>query len=94
MSSKGIPQNADLTLIVVMALKQSGGEASNEAIREFVIQHLELTSDEVAQIHSGKRTKLEYKLAWARTIAKQNGLISSAGPSRWKLPYGACISSH
>ena len=68
-----------------MALKQSGGEASNEAIREFVIQHLELTSDEVAQIHSGKRTKLEYKLAWARTIAKQSGLISSAGPSRWKL---------
>ena len=85
MSSKGIPQNTDLTLIVVMALKQSGGEASNEAIREFVIQHLELTSDEVAQIHSGKRTKLEYKLSWARTIAKQNGLISSACPSRWKL---------
>jgi restriction system protein len=85
MSSEGIPQNADLTLIVVMALKQSGGEASNVAIREFVIQHLELTSDEIAQIHSGKRTKLEYKLAWARTIAKQKGLISSAGPSRWKL---------
>jgi hypothetical protein len=37
MSSKGIPQNADLTLIVVMALKQSGGEASNEAIREFEV---------------------------------------------------------
>jgi len=85
MSSKGIPQNADLALIVVMALKQSGGEASNEAIREFVIQYLELTSNEVEEIHSGKRTKLEYKLAWARTIAKQKGLISSAGPSRWKL---------
>jgi restriction system protein len=85
MSSKGIPQNAELSLIVVMALTQSGGEASNEAIREFAIQHLELTSDEVAQIHSGKRTKLEYKLAWARSIAKQKGLISRSGNSRWKL---------
>jgi restriction system protein len=85
MSSKGIPQNADLALIVVMALNQSGGEASNEAIREFVIQYLELTSNEVEELHSGKRTKLEYKLAWARTIAKQKGLISPAGKSRWKL---------
>ena len=85
MSSKGIPQNADLALIVVMALKQSGGEASNEAIREFVIQYLELTSNEVEEIHSGKRTKLEYKLAWARTIAKQKGLISSDGKCRWKV---------
>ena len=85
MPSKGIPQNADLTLIVVMALKQSGGEASNGAIREFVIQYLELTSNEVEELHSGKRTKLEYKLAWARTIAKQKGLISPAGKSRWKL---------
>ena len=85
MSLRGIRQNADLTLIVVMALKQSGGEASNEAIREFVIQHLELTGDEVAEIHSGKITKLEYKLAWARTIAKQKGLISRAGNSRCKL---------
>ena len=85
MSSKGILQNADLALIVVMALNQSGGEASNEAIREFVIQYLELTSNEVEELHSGKRTKLEYKLAWARTIAKQKGLISPAGKSRWKL---------
>lgn len=85
MSSKGIPQNADLALIVVMALEQSGGEASNEAIREFVIKYLELTSYEVEEIHSGKRTKLEYKLAWARTIAKQKGLISSNGKSIWKV---------
>ena len=85
MSSKGISQNADLALIVVMGLKESGGEASNDTIRKFVIQYLELTDDEVTQIHSGKRTKLDYKLAWARTIAKKNGLISSAGPSRWKL---------
>lgn len=85
MTSKGIPQNADLALIVVMGLKESGGETTNEVIREFVIQHLELTSDEVEEIHSGKRTKLEYKLAWARTIAKQKGLISRAGKCRWRL---------
>ena len=85
MTSKGIPQSAELALIVVMALKQSGGEASNEAIREFVIQYLGLTSDEVDEIHSGRRTKLEYKLGWARTIAKQKGLISSDGKCRWKI---------
>lgn len=68
-----------------MAVKESGGQASNEAIREFVIQHLELSSDAVAEIHSGNRTKLEYKLAWGRTIAKQKGLISSAGKCQWKI---------
>ena len=85
MSTNGIQKNADLASTVVMALKQSGGENSNEVIRKFVIQHLELSSKESAEIHSVNRTKLEYKLAWARTIAKQRGLISAAGNSKWKL---------
>lgn len=85
MSSKGIPQNAELALIVVTALKQFGGKASNEDIREFVIQYLDLTSNEVDEIHSGRRTKLEYKLGWARTIAKQKGLISSEGKGNWTV---------
>ena len=44
-----------------------------------------LTPEVVNKIHSGSRTELEYKLAWARTLAKQKGLIANAGRMTWKV---------
>lgn len=35
--------------------------------------------------HSGNRTKLGYKLAWARTRAKKAGLIERVGPLLWRM---------
>jgi hypothetical protein len=35
-------------------------------------------------MHKGKRTMLGYKLAWARTAARKEGLIESPRSSVWK----------
>jgi restriction system protein len=85
MPSVGLPSNAELVPILISALKALGGEGNNDQIRAEVIRVMNLTPEIVNEIHSGHRTKLEYKLAWARTLAKQKGLIISAGRMAWKI---------
>jgi len=85
MSTSDLPANADLIPIVVAALKTIGGTGTNDQIRAEVIKAMGLTPEVVNKIHSGSRTELEYKLAWARTLAKQKGLIANAGRMTWKV---------
>lgn len=79
------PSNAELSVLVVAALEALGGRGSNEQIREEVARALHLTSEDLLKIHSGKRTVLEYRLAWARTIAKQKNQIKPLGRMNWEL---------
>jgi len=85
MPTSDLPANADLIPIVVAALKTIGGSGTNDQIRAEVIKALDLSPEVVQTIHSGARTELEYKLAWARTLAKQKGLISSTGRMMWAI---------
>ena len=85
MSSIELPSNADLIPVVVAALTTMGGSGTNDQIRAEVIKALDLSPEVVQTIHSGARTELEYKLAWARTLAKQKGLISSTGRMMWTI---------
>ena len=85
MSTSELPANADLIPIVVDAIKALGGQGTNEQIRAEVIKAMNLSSSVTSKIHSGSRTELEYKLAWARTLAKQKGLIANAGRMTWKV---------
>lgn len=85
MTISTLPTNAELVKTVIKSLQELGGIGSNDQIRAQVIQILSLPSELADEIHSGKRTKLEYKLAWARTIAKQKGLIESTSHKQWKL---------
>jgi len=85
MPSVELPSNADLVSPVLEALATLGGTGSNDEIRAEVIRILGLTPEVITKIHKGTRTELEYKLAWARTIAKQKGLIFSPRRLMWKL---------
>ena len=85
MPTSQLPSNADLVPIVISALNALGGQGSNDQIRSEVIKSMNLSSEAVNKIHSGTRTELEYKLGWARTIAKQKGLITSTGRMMWKI---------
>jgi hypothetical protein len=85
MADETFPSNLELSVYVVKALEVLGGVGSNEQIRQEVAKALRLSSEDILRIHSGKRTVLEYKLAWARTIAKQKNLIQPAGRMNWKL---------
>jgi restriction system protein len=85
MPSSDLPSNADLIPLVISALKALGGQGSNNQIRVEIINSMNLSPEVVNRIHSGTRTELEYKLAWARTLAKQKGLIISVGRMTWKI---------
>jgi len=85
MTKDDLPANADLIPFVLEALKNLGGKATNDQIRAEVIKAMNLSSEVVNKIHSGSRTELEYKLAWARTLAKQKGVLENAGRMTWKI---------
>lgn len=70
------------------ALRARGGEATNAEIREAVAAELQLTAEDLAVLHNpakGKRTEVEYRLAWARTRLKNAGLIERVRPQVWRL---------
>jgi restriction system protein len=86
MAQINLPTSASLLEAVVKAVKVSGGKATNQQIHDIVVKDLLLTKEQVDAIHSGNRTELEYRLAWARTNAKRKGLLVAAGNKLWALP--------
>ena len=81
-----LPTSATLLDAVVKAVKVSGGKATNQQIHDFVVKDLGITKEQADAIHSGNRTELDYRLAWARTNAKRKGLLVTSGTKLWSLP--------
>jgi restriction system protein len=80
----GIPKSAELIRPLLRAL-QSGEVLSNNQIREKIAKEIGITEDELRLIHSGTRTEFEYRLAWARTMAKSKGWLESPKRMHWRL---------
>jgi len=68
-------------------MKDLGGSGSLYEIDLRVIEILDLPSDLVAQPHPARpsQTELQYRLAWARTNLKQDGLIENHAYKLWRL---------
>lgn len=86
MAQVNLPTSASLLDAVVKAVKDSGGKATNQQIHDNVVKDLGLSKEQIDAIHSGNRTELDYRLAWARTNAKKKGLLVPAGTKVWSLP--------
>jgi len=69
----------DLFNPVIKALKNLGGSGAISEIEEQVIEILQLSEDEVDEIHRESTTKLSYRLAWARNYLKRFGLLENSG---------------
>ena len=69
------------------AVEDATGVASNDQIRESVVRRLALSPEAVRLPHGpkGKRTELEYRLAWARTRLSKRGWLEPAAPRMWRL---------
>jgi restriction system protein len=87
MSSSKLPGVAELTPLVLEALRHHGGTASNQEIEEFVIERLGLTAPQRQARHcSGRpRTELDYRLAWARTALRRKAKINREEKGIWAL---------
>ena len=80
-----LPKYQDLIPAVIKALSAAGRPLSNSEIEQRVIHELEIPDLLAQQIHSGKRTELQYRLGWARTKAKSDGTIVSPARETWAI---------
>lgn len=80
-----VPQYDKLFNPVLQALKKLGGSASIAELDEEVTKSLDLTPEEIAQPHDARQTKLQYRLAWARSYLKVYGLLDNSSRGVWVL---------
>ncbi len=75
----------DLFNPTLKALNHLGGSASVSEIEDFVIELLNLTEEQISDIHRGTTTKLNYRLRWARNYLKNYGLLENSARGIWAL---------
>lgn len=80
-----IPKYDDLFQPLLDALHQLGGSGSVEEINEKVAEILNLSEEDVNEIHRGTATKLSYRLAWSRNYLKNFGIIENSERGVWRL---------
>lgn len=69
--------------VLVRALEGIGREARVHELEDIVAREMNLSSDQLSIGHDKSRTEFQYRLAWARTYAKKDGLVDSPGRNRW-----------
>jgi len=80
-----IPTYDNLFNPLLVAIRQLGGSASISEQERVVAEILRLTDKEIAEIHRGNRTKLSYRLAWARNYLKRYGVLDNSTRGIWSL---------
>lgn len=79
------PTSTELTQAVLNALSRLGGSANVSELDQTVIKDIELSQTLLEIKRSGNRGEIQYRLAWIRTKAKQNGLVTKEANRNWKL---------
>src|SRR5947208_12782826 len=70
---------------LLRAMRELGGSASVAEQEDKVAALLNLSEKEISEIHRGNRTKLSYRLAWARNYLKRVGLLENSARGVWAL---------
>jgi len=71
----------DLFNPCLKAIHHLGGSGTNSEIECGVIEILQLSDEEVEDIHRGNTTKLSYRLAWAKNYLKSAGFLENSARS-------------
>lgn len=75
----------DLFTPLLKALHNIGGSATIGELEDEVARIMNLSDEELSEIHVGSRTKFSYRLAWARTYLKRYGLLNNSERGVWSL---------
>ena len=71
---------------IIIAMRKLGGSARNTEIEQKVIEIENYSNEVIAVLHTNLRqTKLQYRLAWARTRLKNIGALESRETTLWVL---------
>ena len=79
------PTSSELTEALLRVLSRLGGSANVSELDHAVILDIELSASLLEIKRSGNRGEIQYRLAWVRTKAKQNGLVTKEANRYWKL---------
>jgi restriction system protein len=80
-----LPRYVELIEPLLKVLTEAGKPLSNSQIEAAIIKDLQIPASLSSHIHSGNRTELQYRLAWARTKAKSSGKIVSTKRETWSI---------
>lgn len=80
-----VPKYDDLFTPLLKAIHKLGSSASISEQEDEVASTLGLTEKEASEIHKGTRSKLSYRLAWARYYLKEYGLLNNSTRGVWSL---------
>ena len=82
-----VPTYDKMLIPTLEALKQLGGSGSIDEINEKVyeIENYDEETLEILHDENGVQTKVEYRLAWARTYLKKYGLLENSSRGVWAL---------
>ena len=80
-----LPKYLDLVNPLLKVLTEAGRPLTNSEIESAIIDDLGIPDSLAKKIHSGQRTELQYRLAWARTKAKSSGKIISPKRETWAI---------
>jgi restriction system protein len=84
-NAMAIPKYDELFNPLLITIKNLGGSALISELEEGVIKNLCLTEKEIAEPHNERLTKLQYRLAWARSYLKAYGLLDNSERGVWAL---------
>jgi restriction endonuclease Mrr len=80
-----LPKQSELAQAILEVLKLNATGLSVGQIEELVVRKLMINEEDRNVIRSGKRTELAYRLSWARTKLKAEGLINKSAIGQWKF---------
>lgn len=89
-----LPAFDDLYNPLIKALKELGGSGSISEIEEKVAEALNLSEEDISEIHRNSTTKFSYRLAWTRNYLKNYGILENSSRAVWSLtPFGIQVES-
>jgi restriction system protein len=88
------PKYDELFNPTLQALRELGGSGRNEEIEQKIAEIMNLSDDDVNEIHRGNTTKLSYRGAWARNYLKRFGLIDNSQRGVWSLTPKGLSTDH
>ncbi len=82
-----VPSYDKLFIPTLTAIKALGGSGSIDEINEKVYEIMDFNDDIIQAPHGVNevQTKIEYRLAWARTYLKKYGLITNSSRGVWAI---------
>ncbi len=85
MRPEQLPKNIELLDSIIRVLESSKLPMSSKDIDLAVAEELELLQSQLEVMRTPSRSEYKYRMAWARTKLKSQGLIVKLESGEWKI---------